>query len=427
MNSFIWIIFYCFTEISSYLCIYYLFAKDKFIIPYWVLTTVTEIITVIICEISYFSFGYNSIMMIPSAIILLLIPFSEKGNRLNLLLLYPSVIIIPGLFKELLRYLHFLINNTGIDFDQMTFENLYTKAIPLFLIFIYVIIRSRHAVNYSRIQIVSTSIGLICASAIISANYTMITNETVNERFYIIIGIFESMLCIVFLIVSYSQGVLLTRNFELKENEQKYRTMLKEQENYINGLINKETETRRFRHDLKAHITVLHELAKENNKRTLEEYLCKMEENAEFYKTMSYTGNVEADAVINSLCQVMREKDIDFHYDGVFVMPEAVSSFDICTILYNLLSNAIEACDKAVSGKKSADLHIEYGNNHMYILITNTCDLPDMPNASMLRSDKKDTLNHGFGISNVRRTVDKYNGVFKQSVINNIFRSEVII
>ena len=427
MNLYLWIAIYSISELSAYLSIYYLYAKDKLSVHFLNLSCILILINIGLCELFYGLCGYNSVVMIPTLVALLIPLLAYKGERINLLLFFPIATIIPGLFKEVLRYIIFMVSEETPNFDGMTTINLLTKIIPLLFLLTYVTIRRNHHIEYSKIQMITTSVGLICASAIISANYTLVTVQNLNENAIIIIGIFESILCIIFLIISHWQGILLIKNHELKERESRYQTILDEQQKYFEQLIYRDEETRHFRHDLKAHITVLRGLANKSDNKDLLEYVNEMEENADIYKTMAYTGITQIDAILNSLVTKMECLSIPFTYNGLFPTIDSFSVFDICTILYNLINNAIEASEKIDSEDRHITLHFASENNRLFISISNNCNLPNMADASHMATDKNDYRNHGFGILNTRRAVEKYDGLFKQYVKEKIFYSEVIL
>ena len=97
---------------------------------------------------------------------------------------------------------------------------------------------------------------------------------------------------------------------------------------------------------------------------------------------------------------------------------------DLCIMVSNLLSNAVEGIKKINKKcEKLINFNIKSGKYYTYIIVENTC----LPECSGLQTDKQDRKNHGFGIKNIKKTVKKYNGNFLCKVENNMFYSEIQI
>ena len=106
-----------------------------------------------------------------------------------------------------------------------------------------------------------------------------------------------------------------------------------------------------------------------------------------------------------------------------------VKDEDLCILLTNLLENAVEACrNMAPESERSISLRISANEEHMMIDCENSTNkevkiLPD----GAVPSSKSDPDNHGYGISSVRRTVEKYCGEFVISCENGRFRAVITI
>ena len=55
----------------------------------------------------------------------------------------------------------------------------------------------------------------------------------------------------------------------------------------------------------------------------------------------------------------MEEKGIDFDFEGICGVREEIKDFDLCTVFYNLLKNAIEACEQVDSSKKRITVKVK--------------------------------------------------------------------
>ena len=74
----------------------------------------------------------------------------------------------------------------------------------------------------------------------------------------------------------------------------------------------------------------------------------------------------------------------------------------------NLLDNAIEASKD--STRKIIRLDVRADDGFLSILLKNTIDKSVLDANSELRTTKKEKAYHGFGVKNIKRIIDKYNG-----------------
>ena len=214
----------------------------------------------------------------------------------------------------------------------------------------------------------------------------------------------------------------------MKEREISYQYMLRSQSEYFDSLMKNDAEMRKLRHDMRAHITALQELATENKDDKVLEYLSGMEVKTNLTNTKRYTGNNAVDAVINELTRQMDENGIEFNFDGIINVREEIKDFDLCTIFYNILMNAIEGC-MAVEGadKKTISVKVKNIGDKLGISIENETILEKIPETGILVTTKEDKVNHGFGTMNVKEVVSKYDGIYDNAVVDGKFVADIII
>ena len=98
----------------------------------------------------------------------------------------------------------------------------------------------------------------------------------------------------------------------------------------------------------------------------------------------------------------------------------------MCTIVSNLLENAIEACSQ-VNGERWLRCSFYEIQNNLCIKVENsTCNDVEMSGGIPV-STKPDRTRHGFGSLNVKRAVEKYKGQLRYKCENGIFEAVAII
>lgn len=194
------------------------------------------------------------------------------------------------------------------------------------------------------------------------------------------------------------------------------------EENY-KILQSNENELRALRHDMKNHIMVMNEYLKNNDAETAKEHLKAIQGTLESISSVVNTGNSALDATINIGAKKAQALNIKYKTQISGSENINIDPADICSLLSNLIDNAIEGC----LGSENKYVYIEISVSDMGFKIhienttkLNNCDCLDV-------SSKADKRNHGFGLKNVRSIVKKYNGIAKLEVKNGIFNVDIIL
>ena len=121
----------------------------------------------------------------------------------------------------------------------------------------------------------------------------------------------------------------------------------------------------------------------------------------------SKTGNLVIDTFVNSAYTFAQNNGVKFHTDFKFDKNSImVSDYDMCIIIGNLLDNSINACKKQ---KEKEGVYIKLAivqtDRHLVIDVKNSSTQSDV-------GGSKD-MTHGYGIQNVKNTMDKYNGIME--------------
>lgn len=143
----------------------------------------------------------------------------------------------------------------------------------------------------------------------------------------------------------------------------------------------------------------------------LTDYLSNMTQESAVYDVTVYTQNSSVDAVIAPLALIAQEKNIEMEWKGILPEQTKVALYDLCTIVSNLLKNAIEACEEIAEEKeKKIEIRVGSYNNQIYLSFRNTVEKNIMVEKQRLVTSKRDKDNHGIGSQNVKEAVQKYDG-----------------
>ena len=95
---------------------------------------------------------------------------------------------------------------------------------------------------------------------------------------------------------------------------------------------------------------------------------------------------------------------------------------DICIIFANSLENAIEACQKVEQSGRFIKVVLNYRDDRLVYKITNPTDGSVIKNRSGgFKSTKTTPGEHGLGVVNIEKAVEKYGGIFNAEHGDNVF------
>ena len=182
---------------------------------------------------------------------------------------------------------------------------------------------------------------------------------------------------------------------------------------------------RGWRHDYHNHMqTIKAYLSMGQVEETLT-YLDHLEEDLDAIDIAIRTGNVSVDAIVSSKLSVAAKKQIAV--DCTAKMPEQVqvTDVDLCTVLGNLLDNAIESCEKVPEEKRFIRLYIGVFKKQLYLSVTNATAESRRKKLSELVSEKKGS--HGFGLRRIDLVAEKYHGFVNRKNEPGVFATEVML
>lgn len=225
---------------------------------------------------------------------------------------------------------------------------------------------------------------------------------------------------IIFVVITFLLILNKNKNEHLKREMKTNEKLLKSQEEYYAMLLEKEEETKKFRHDIQNHIYCMHTLLNNKDYDELSRYFKRMDSDLKNLKGGIHTGNSLVNAIVNSIKN--KYSDVKINWKGDIPINLCLSSMDLCTIFFNLISNAFEAACKA--DKKEVDVSVKVIETKLLIVVSNyTKEKPDIIDGK-IKSSKKEK-NHGYGIKNIKKCVEDNEGDFNITFVDNIFTAEV--
>ena len=213
-------------------------------------------------------------------------------------------------------------------------------------------------------------------------------------------------------------AMILSRD-EHKEKEALNAKYLEEQKNHYEYLKHRELETKKFRHDIKQQMTLMKTLYREGEIEQFEEILNSIGDRINTFTKHVSVGNDTADAIINQYVQEAEKAGIKLSVEGHFPPDFHIAAVDLCTVLANLLSNAIRA-ERDANGDE-VKLMVRNLDNELFVEVSNHYITEVKRNGERFMSTKKDRANHGLGLQNIYDCVERNHGVIHITTDNQIF------
>lgn len=181
--------------------------------------------------------------------------------------------------------------------------------------------------------------------------------------------------------------------------------------------------TKAFRHDIKNHLLTISDFIKSNRFKQAEEYIYTIVgEKLENQNTFSDTGNIAIDSVINFKLNEALNKNIMI--EAVIDVPDnlLLEPSDITAVVGNLIDNAITATQNLERTERKIFVNIYYDKGRMFINIENTFDGKLIKKNGKLETRKFNKEYHGYGLKNVQKIMEKYNGYIEYGNNDRLFK-----
>ncbi len=357
----------------------------------------------------------------------------SKSKRPYILPLYPIIFMLYTCVNLMCSYVLSLACNIpyarfikslplGVVTDFMAFL--------IFLIFYRVFIwnNNREEIRLSAGEYVILLIGSFCVFMIVAIAQSLMEGED------LLINILKQPFAISMTVLSFIFIVGLVWITFLKnkttlyqtENEL-YKQFMIKQEEHVRDVVEADKKMRAFRHDINGHIKALEGCLNNDDYDTLKLYLERMKENSLLKSSKSISGIAAVDAIAGEWEEIADSQGIEWKWEGKINTKSEIDLFDLCILFSNILSNAVEAAQRVGEGrKKYITTQVETLRGKIVICVSNSC-LETTGKSKLLKTSKEDKVNHGFGINNIRRIVEKYEGDLSIKLENSVFEIMVII
>ncbi len=328
----------------------------------------------------------------------------------TVLIFYPIMISVNFLMQNVFSQIFFAVTNAPAepgpgwtDTDWLVSSALYTLSHLTRILFWIGVSRflkePLHQIRFNlsiKMWLIVDSIITVAAVACFTTLY-FITDHPEIVYPLCVTAVFSSLGCI-YLVAYMSKSTQDMYNMQKMQMQQKY----------YEDKLKDEERVRAVYHDMKNHLLVLEGAqGTEATRKMAKELRAQIVD----YEDYIHTGNDFLDIIIRDKAEKSREKQIDFFAFIDFGDIDFIEPLDISTLFGNGIDNAIEASGKLPEDQRVIAVKAGRVNDFISILIENNCmEEQAADKTGKHRTTKADSFLHGFGITNMEKTAEKYGG-----------------
>lgn len=328
-------------------------------------------------------------------------------KRLGSFFLYFFVMLSSDVLARSLLSVMFNISNTPMQhyMGPIRYIGMSIVSIITFTILSLVssFIKKRSAQVDLRYWIITALFPIFSLFIVVSCDIFLIISGTSNVNHAALLS--AIMLCLLFF-----NAILFDfmESYSARLQLEKANLLISQQQENYNNIQISENELSRLRHDILNHISTMETMLSESKIKDAEKLLEDLKKSPQLSKSLVYTNDSALDAILNFNFKKAEKLGVKYlvKTNGMTTQIN-MTPLDKSTVLSNALSNAFEACESME--EKFIVVSIDSDKSKFRICIENS-SLPPKKSNGFLVTTKEDFKNHGYGIANMKSTIEKYNG-----------------
>lgn len=195
------------------------------------------------------------------------------------------------------------------------------------------------------------------------------------------------------------------QNQIIREQEQ-FEQQMESQLKHMDEIVLKQNELRRVKHDMANQLIAIKSYLDNADISGGQQYVAGLTDQLQYISPSINTGNNALDAILSTKKSLAESKGIVFNIEIRISERLPLDAKDLCIIFGNALDNAIEACDRLPeNAEKRIDLLLVQDAHTLFCTLSNTAPAN---NDRRFTTSKTDTINHGFGLQNIRDALANY-------------------
>jgi len=218
-------------------------------------------------------------------------------------------------------------------------------------------------------------------------------------------------------------GVQVDKSAQFTQNIAVVERQLELQSEHFNMLQTHIDETKKARHDLRHHLTMIQAFIETGEKEKLTDYVSQYK-SLLLDDTFIFCDNIAVNSLLWYYYAIAKNEDVNFNAKLGLSENIGISDTDLCIIFGNSIENAIEACRK-VDGVKYIKIISMLTENLLAITIDNSFNGELKKDGDTFISTKHERK--GIGTISVKAVAEKYGGTVEYSAIDSEFQVSIML
>lgn len=201
------------------------------------------------------------------------------------------------------------------------------------------------------------------------------------------------------------------------------------QTDHYKDVIESHKETRRMWHDMNNHLLTIKSQLERGAPEKAADYVAELGNRIHVLFGEMISANLEIDAILSEKFRKASAQGIKVTHNIMVGSDTGISSVDMSIMVGNAVDNAIEACERVEIGERFVDIVMRRDGMNFVMVIKNSMNKDSIrPSRDGFRSSKQSrSENHGYGLYNINRIVDRYSGHMMTQVSDAVFELDIVI
>ncbi|SEF54769.1 GHKL domain-containing protein [Lachnospira multipara] len=232
----------------------------------------------------------------------------------------------------------------------------------------------------------------------------------IDFRYNIFINIVSVIIVLIIDIIIVQFVSELRKNIILLNENYKLSNEIIDNKFKLDSMEKSYNEIRRIKHDFINNLTSIEFMLKNKDYKTAEKYITKVNNDIKF-NSQVYTDNKYMDALLNYKLSIIESLGVRARFKINIPKNLNIDIYDFTCIMGNLLDNIINAITD--QNTNFVFLEMVYEKGLLFINTKNNCTIKNV---------KED-----IGIENIKKAVQKYDGIFDYSISDNFFLNKIVL
>ena len=169
-----------------------------------------------------------------------------------------------------------------------------------------------------------------------------------------------------------------------------------------------------MRHEWKNQLTSLYVLARKGDPVALERALTRLDSQLAELSPGNYSDNIAVNVLLQNTAARCRHQEIKFTASAMVPADLPVEEADLCSLLLNLVDNALEAASQVEPEKRVVKISLNVNQGYLAVKCENAYKGPlSVDDKGGLLTTKQNRVGAaGMGLAQIRAVTEKYQGMF---------------